>query len=133
MKPRILIVDDHALVRQGIASLLRDSWDICGEAGDGREAIARILELKPDLVLLDLRMPVMGGTAAARQIKRLSPSTKIVFLSMHDSETIVELARLAGADACLSKRCITEDLQRVIAAVLKTANKPSSDPNEMHC
>ena len=126
MKPRILIVDDHPLVRQGIASLLQGSWDICGEAGDGREAIGKVLELKPDLVLLDLRMPVMGGTAAARQIRRLSPSTKIVFLSMHDSETVVELARLAGADACLSKRCVTADLRKVIAAVLKAADKPPS-------
>jgi DNA-binding NarL/FixJ family response regulator len=73
------------------------------------------------VVVLDLRMPVMGGTEAAREIRRLSPATKIVFLSMHDSETIVELARLAGADACLSKRCATEELHKTIAAVLKPA------------
>jgi DNA-binding NarL/FixJ family response regulator len=123
--PRILIVDDHDLVRSGIASLLRNSWDICGEAGNGREAIDKVLDLKPDVVLLDLSMPVMGGTEAAREIRRLSPTTKIVFLSMHDSETVMELARLAGADACLNKRCATEELNTAITAVLKVPPSPS--------
>jgi DNA-binding NarL/FixJ family response regulator len=120
MKPRILIVDDHPLVREGIASLLQDSCNICGEAGNGQEAIAKVLDLKPDLVLLDLRMPGMGGTAAARQIKRLSPSTKIIFLSMHDSETVVDLARVSGADACVSKGCVIADLRKAISTVLKS-------------
>ncbi len=107
--------------------LLNRRWgyDICGEAGNGQEAIEKVVELRPDVVVLDLRMPVMGGTEAARQIRRLSPATKIVFLSVHDSETVVELTRLAGADACLSKRCAAEDLHKAIAAVLKPAR--SSD------
>jgi two-component system response regulator NreC len=128
--PRILLVDDHGLVRQGIAALLDDSWNICGEAEDGQEAIERVIELKPDLVLLDLSMPRMGGTAAARQIRQVSPTTKIVFLSMHDSETVVELAELAGADACLSKRCSKEELQRAISLVLKL--KRESPPSAKH-
>jgi DNA-binding NarL/FixJ family response regulator len=129
MKARILVVDDHPLVRKGIAGLLKGSWEVCGQAADGQEAISRVLELKPDLVLLDLRMPLMDGTAAAQQIRRLSPLTKIAFLSMDDSETVVELARLAGADACLSKRSATMDLQKAIAAVLKT-DRNSTSPIE---
>ena len=119
MSRRILLVDDHEIVREGIATLLRDRWDVCGQARNGLEAIEKVLELGPDLVILDLSMPIMGGTAAARQIRRLSPKTKIVFLSMHESETVVELTRLAGADACVSKRCAASDLHKAIAAVLQ--------------
>jgi DNA-binding NarL/FixJ family response regulator len=124
LQSKILLVDDHEIVRQGVASLLGDSWDICGEAGDGREAIEKVLELKPDLVLLDLSMPKMGGTAVARSIRNISPETKIIILSMHDSETVVELARLSGADACLTKRCSPLELRNTIAAVLR--RKPAS-------
>lgn len=99
--------------------LLQDSWDICGEAENGLEAVDKVLELKPDVVVLDLSMPVMGGTAAARQIRRLSPATKIVVLSMHDSETVVELSRLIGADACVSKRSAATELHKAITAVLR--------------
>lgn len=117
--PGILVVDDHEVVRKGITCLLKTRWEVCGEAGNGQEAIEKVRELKPDLVLLDLRMPVMGGTAAAREIRRLSPEVKIVFLSMHDSETVVELTRIAGADGCLSKRCPEHELHKAIAAVLR--------------
>jgi DNA-binding NarL/FixJ family response regulator len=119
MAKRILLVDDHEVVRAGMASLLKSSWDVCGQAENGLEAVDKVLELKPDLVLLDLRMPVMGGTEAAREIRRLAPRTKIVFLSMYDSETVVKLARLAGADACLSKHCAAAELHTAIAAVLR--------------
>jgi two-component system, NarL family, response regulator NreC len=98
---------------------LQDSWDICGEAANGREAVDMVLKLKPDVVVLDLSMPVMGGTAAARQIRVLSPETKIVLLSMHDTETVVELSRLVGADACVSKRSAAAELRKAITAVLK--------------
>ena len=127
MVPRILIVDDHHLVRKGIGFLLEGNWDICGEAENGQEAILKVGELKPDVVILDLSMPIMGGTAAARQIRRVSPATKIVFLSMHESETVVELTRLAGADACLSKRCTPQELNRAIAAVLRDHSASHSD------
>jgi len=116
---RILLVDDHEVVRAGLAKLLEGAWDICGQAANGMEAVTKVLELKPDVVVLDLSMPIMGGTAAARQIRRVSPATKIVVLSMHDSETVVELSRLIGADACVSKRSAAAELHRAIAAVLK--------------
>jgi DNA-binding NarL/FixJ family response regulator len=130
--PRILIVDDHELVRKGISFLLNGNWDICGEAENGQDAVLKVSELKPDLVLLDLSMPIMGGTAAARQIRRVSPATKIVFLSMHESETVVELTRLAGADACLSKRCSPQDLNRAIATVLRDHSASRPDPTSQN-
>ena|ERR1700676_2632259 len=121
MGPRLLLVDDHEIVRQAIASLLTLRWgyDICGEAANGQEAIEKVIELHPDVVVLDLSMPVMTGTAAARVIHRIAPQTRIIFLSMHDSETIIELTKLVGADACLSKRSATSELNKAIVAVLK--------------
>ena len=130
MSQRILLVDDHEVVRKGIATLLMPRWDVCGEASDGLEAIAKALELKPDLVILDLSMPIMGGTAAARHIRSLVPSTKIIFLSMHDSETVIELTRLSGADGCVSKRSSATDLHKAVAAVLKPRDH---DPARASC
>ena len=120
---RILLVDDHEVVRAGMAELLRSSWDVCGEASNGVEAVDKVLELKPDLVLLDLRMPLMGGTEAARHIRRVSPQTKIILLSMYDSESVVKLAKLVGADACLSKHCGPTELHQAITTVLSEPAK----------
>jgi two-component system, NarL family, nitrate/nitrite response regulator NarL len=115
---RILVVDDHELVRDGIAGMLRDRWDICGEAGNGAEAIEKVQHLKPDLVLLDLSMPVMSGIVAAKAIRATAPETKIVFLSMHDSPTVAELVRIAGADGFISKHCHADEFRKTIAALL---------------
>jgi DNA-binding NarL/FixJ family response regulator len=120
LKSRILLVDDHQLIRKAIGCLLESDFEICGEAENGKEAVEKAQELKPDLVLLDLSMPVVSGTEAARAIRKLMPKTKIVFLSMHESETIAELSRLAGADASLSKGCSPEELKQTIAVVLKS-------------
>lgn len=119
--PRILLVDDHELVRKGLASLLSTRWLVCGEAGNGEEAIEKILELRPDLVLLDLSMPVMGGTATARYIRRIVPGIKLVLLSIHDSATVAELAKAVGADAFLSKSCTVAALHSVISALIGPA------------
>jgi len=117
-RSRILLVDDHELVRKGIAGLLENDWDICGQAGDGLEALEKVRDLNPDLVLLDLSMPLMSGTRAAREIHRIAPQTKIIFLSIHDSDSMEELSRLLKADAYLSKTSSPEQLKRTIAAVL---------------
>ena len=119
MKHRILLVDDHEVVRKGIASLLSTRWEVCGEARDGAEAIEQVRQLKPELVILDLRMPRMSGTIAAKAIRRAAPNVKIMLLSVHDSETLETLTPLVGADAWLSKSCSTETLHKTIAAVLK--------------
>ena len=124
MIPRVLLVDDHELVRTSIAMILNDSCEICSEAADGHEAVEKVFELRPDLVLLDLR-PVMGGTDAAREIRRVSPETKIVYLSMYAPRTGVKLTTPSGADACVSKRCAVTDLYKTIAAVLQVPYEPA--------
>jgi DNA-binding NarL/FixJ family response regulator len=122
LKSRILLVDDHELVRAGIACLLENEpeLEICGQAANGREAIEKVSELKPDLVLLDLGMPIMGGTQAARQIRKVAPEIKIVLLSMHDSDTIEQLSKLIEVDAYLTKGCSRDKLKTTIAHVLST-------------
>jgi DNA-binding NarL/FixJ family response regulator len=85
LQSRILIVDDHLAVRNTLRTLLDwHSFQVCGDAKDGKEAIEKVVELKPDVVLMDINMPVMNGIAAATEIRRLAPGTKIIFLTMHD-------------------------------------------------
>jgi YesN/AraC family two-component response regulator len=83
---RILIVDDHHAARTTLRELLDwHSFQVCGDAQNGKEAIEKVMELKPEIVLMDINMPVMNGIVAATEIRRIAPSTKIVFLTVHDS------------------------------------------------
>jgi DNA-binding NarL/FixJ family response regulator len=83
---RILIVDDHHAARITLRELLDwHSFQVCGDAKDGKEAIEKVIELKPEIVLMDINMPVLNGIAAAQEIRRIAPSTKIVFLTVHDT------------------------------------------------
>src|ERR1700691_2292556 len=93
-KARILLADDHQVVRSGVRSLLEGhaDWKICGEAGNGREAVAKAVELKPDLVILDLSMPLMNGFEAAKELRKVAPATRIIVFSMHNSRQICEQA-----------------------------------------
>ncbi len=125
LKSRILLVDDHELVRKGIASLLGSEWDICGEAANGSDAVRQIRQLKPDLVVLDVTMPGMGGAATAREIRSIAPTTKILFLSMHDSETVIQLGKLARVDACLNKDCSPDVLKKVVRSLLSPGPLPA--------
>ena len=85
MTARILIVDDHAVARSTIRTLLDwHSLQVCGEAKDGQEAIEKVIEMKPEIVLMDVNMPGMNGVTAATEIRRIAPTTKIVFLTIHD-------------------------------------------------
>src|SRR5690242_10663478 len=102
---RVLVVDDHQVMRKGVRALLESdsAWEVCGEAENGRLAVEKTRELNPDLVILDLTMPEMNGLEAARQIRQVSPQTKIVIFSMHESPQVRKEARDAGADAFVSK------------------------------
>jgi DNA-binding NarL/FixJ family response regulator len=121
MNARIVLADDHEIVRSGIRSLLDGNhpWEVCGEAENGKEAVEKVLTLRPELVVLDLSMPIMNGIEAAREIRKKAPQTKIVIFSMHDSPRIAEEAVQAGADAYLAKTAHFSELEKVISSLLK--------------
>ena len=120
MKPlRILLADDHTLVRQGVRKILEDqeNWTIVGEAQDGRELVKKVLEEQPDVVVVDVAMPLLNGIEATRQILRKLPSTKVLMLSMHDHpEYVLESVR-AGAHGYLLKDTAAAELRHAIRAV----------------
>jgi DNA-binding NarL/FixJ family response regulator len=100
----ILIVDDHPAARKTIHSLLVwHAMDVCGEAENGQQAIEKVKQLKPDLVLLDINMPVMNGIRAAYEIRQIAPSTKIIFFTIQDSADAISAAHILGVDALVPK------------------------------
>ncbi len=122
---RLLVVDDHEIVRMGVRILFSDAnlWEICGEATNGAEAIEMVSELSPDVVILDLSMPVMGGFETAKRIRQAAPSSRIVFFSIHETPTT---ARLVGADAFVSKASAAQDLPRTIHRILEVRRSTHS-------
>ena len=95
---RILLADDHPIFRLGLCSLLRshERWEVCGEAADGREAVEKCRQLKPDLLILDICMPKLNGVDAARQILRANPDQRILVLTDVDSEQVIRDCLEAG-------------------------------------
>jgi DNA-binding NarL/FixJ family response regulator len=102
---RILIVDDHEIVRRGVRALLESEpgLTICGEAGDGREAVAKAAELHPDLVLLDVGLPELNGLEVTRQLRALLPSVKILVLTVFEADRLVEDLLAAGVNGYVLK------------------------------
>lgn len=118
-RTRLLIGDDHTLVRQGLCKLLevRSDWEIVAEVGDGREAVTKALEMRPDVAILDVGMPLLNGIDAAQQIVRKLPGTRVLMLSMHSDEAYVTRALQAGATGYLLKDSAGQDLIKGVAAV----------------
>jgi two-component system, chemotaxis family, chemotaxis protein CheY len=102
---RILVVDDAPAIRRSMRLYLEQEgdWTICGEAENGKVAIDRVRELRPDVVILDLSMPVMNGLEAARIIKTIAPGTRILMFTLHNYPCLSDEARKAGIDQVLSK------------------------------
>jgi len=118
-KARVLIADDHEVVRQGILSLVKmlNQFEVCGEAMDGRDAVQKAKELRPDIVIIDIGMPQLNGLDATRQIMRERPSTKVLVLTMHDSEQVVREVLEAGARGYLLKSDAGRDLVSALEAL----------------
>lgn len=117
---RVLIVDDSDLARRMLRSILESGADVevCGEATDGKSAIGKTEILNPDLVVLDIRMPVLNGLAATRTIRQFSPRTAVLLVSADCNRQIVEAARDAGAQGYLSKGEAAQMLVTAVGAVL---------------
>jgi two-component system, NarL family, response regulator NreC len=118
-KIKVLVVDDHTLVRQGIRSLLAlaDDIEIVGEAADGREAVEKVGQLAPDVVLMDLAMPNMGGLEATRRIRRQFPATKVLVVTQYDDSEYVIPVIEAGARGFITKTASPVELASGIQAV----------------
>lgn len=121
VRKRILIADDHEIARRGIKTLLNDQPDleICGEAEDGIAAVTKVRELHPDLVILDLSMPKLGGLSAAYQIRNSGAHTKILIYTTHSYSELETAARAAGCDGFVTKSRASHDLIRAARTVLR--------------
>lgn len=118
-KTRVLIVDDHALVREGIVAILRlyDDIEVVGESSDGMEAIEKAKKLKPDVVMMDIAMPKLGGLEATVEIKKINPDIKILVLSQYDDKEYISRFLKAGVSGYLLKRAVGSELISAIRAV----------------
>jgi two-component system response regulator NreC len=118
-KIRILLADDHAILRAGLVRLLGEEKDIevVGEAENGREAVQKVQELHPDIVLMDIGMPVMNGMEATKQIKKRDADVKVLVLTMHDNEEYLFQVLQAGAVGYVLKKAADSDLVNAIHVV----------------
>jgi DNA-binding NarL/FixJ family response regulator len=122
LKPiRILVADDHDVVRQGVRMILepRAEWQVCGEAVNGRQAVQMAKELKPDAIIMDIAMPEMTGIEATREISKLNLGCKVLIFTMHDSTTLPEYVRAAGASGYVLKSRASRDLLTALEGLLK--------------
>jgi DNA-binding NarL/FixJ family response regulator len=120
----ILIADDHAVVRAGLRTLLdsRVGWQVCAEAVDGRDAVEKAAKYKPDVAVLDIGMPLLNGVDATRRIRKVSPHTQVLILTVHESDELVQQVVEAGARGYILK----DDADRVLLAAVDAIrqNKP---------
>lgn len=116
---RILVADDHEVVRQGMRALLevRPEWEVCAEAANGREAVERAKQTKPDVVVMDISMPELNGLEATRQILKALPRTEVLILTLHESEQLIRRVVESGAHACVLKSDAGRSLVEGVAAV----------------
>ena len=116
---RILIADDHGLVRRGAREVLnsRHGWRVVGEAANGREALQKAIDLKPDVAVIDLGMPDLDGIEVTRQVRKAVPEIKVLVLTMHDSDQMVRRALEAGAHGYLLKSDLTDSLPKAVKAI----------------
>ncbi len=120
-KIRILLADDHGVVRKGLRYMIErhEDLEVVGEAADGREAVKMVAELRPEIVVMDIAMPLLNGIDAATQLLKEAPQSSVIILSMHADEGYLLRALTAGVKGYLLKDSADEDLVRAIRAVLE--------------
>jgi DNA-binding NarL/FixJ family response regulator len=119
-KITIFLADDHTIVRQGLVKLLEaePNLQVLGEAENGREAVRKVEELNPDIVLMDIAMPLLNGIEATRQIKKICPQTKVIILSMHSHDLYINELFSLGASGYLLKNSTGADIIKAIHAAI---------------
>jgi DNA-binding NarL/FixJ family response regulator len=118
MKPRTVIIDDHTLLAEAFKKLLEGECEVVGTYGDARQFLLEAARLNPDIVLLDLSMPMLNGLDAARELKRLVPASKIIFLTMNEDPDIAAEAFRVGASGYLLKRSAASELHQAVREVM---------------
>lgn len=116
-KPRVLLADDHSLVLEGFRRILDDQCELIGMVEDGRALLEAARRLLPDMVILDISMPLLNGIDAATQLKKTQPSVKVIFVTMHSDADYVRSAFEAGASGYLLKRSAVDELEQAIRTV----------------
>ncbi len=119
MLPRVLLADDHPEVLNKVASLLALTCEVVGKVGDGSALLEAVTRLRPDILVIDISMPVLNGIEAARQLKRSGAGAKIVFLTVHEDPDFVQAALAAGACGYVIKSRLATDLIRAVQAALE--------------
>src|SRR6516165_10518842 len=109
-RARVLLADDHRLLREAFAQLLEPTCDVVGGVADGRALLAAAPELRPDIVVVDVAMPLLNGLDAARQLKRLMPEVKVIFLTVSEDPDLATEAFRCGASGFLLKNCAASEL-----------------------
>lgn len=120
---RVLIADDHEVMRMGIRNLIqfRSGWSVCAEASNGQEAVEKTLQFHPDVVVMDLTMPVMNGLEAAREIVRTQPEIPVILFSLHVSDDLYPDLQKEGIRGAVAKADAARDLTQAVEAVLRGA------------
>jgi DNA-binding NarL/FixJ family response regulator len=117
--PKVIVVDDHAVIRRGVQGILSafPEWELCGEAENGQEGIRLAEALKPEIIIMDVSMPVLNGLEATRIIHNILPDTKILLLTLHSSTELVRSAFRAGARGYVLKSDAENELVRALNVV----------------
>jgi DNA-binding NarL/FixJ family response regulator len=121
VNPKVLIVDDHEIVREGIRTLIgrsRPDWDICGEASNAKEALDAVKRLSPDVLIMDITMPVTSGLEAVLQMREMGLHSKVLIFTMHDSDMLAAEVRDVGAQGFVLKSQAARDLVLAIEQIL---------------
>src|ERR1700676_5738281 len=118
--PRVIVVDDHAVIRRGVQGILHSfpEWELCGEADNGQEAVRLAESLKPEIIIMDVSMPVLNGLEATRIIRDAHPETKVLLLTLHSSTELVRSAFRAGARGYVLKSDAENELVRALNVVI---------------
>jgi two-component system response regulator NreC len=123
---RVLLVDDHTAMRQGLIQLIdpQPGIQVVGEAANGREALEKARDLRPDVIIMDVSMPEMDGIEATRRIRSIMPHVRVIGLSMHEDEHITRTMQDAGAETLISKTVSSAELIRTIFGMQPVESKP---------
>jgi DNA-binding NarL/FixJ family response regulator len=118
-RPRVIVADDHGIVAEGIRALLAQACDVVGIVSDGRELLAKAPKLKPDVIVLDVGMPLLNGINAAERLRESLPATKFVFLTMQDDPNLAAAVLKLGAVGFVLKHAAASELLNAVSEVLK--------------